>query len=860
MIFISYNHSSRRFVEKFVDKLKKEGIKEENIWFDVTEIHVGDELSKKMEQGIRDSSIFISFISNNYIWSKNCRKEFFYADKINKKCFYLITEGLDLTENTGFDFYLNNDVLRLDVHKIKKNDDEKINDIFDKLKSELNKIGDSNLNINDELVITKPDNLFQFTEIENKEIIGNDDFIERDNLFEEMNKRLSSDNKTVLLTGMPGVGKTSCAIEFILKKKKNGEIGNYFYFNSDQIFKIQNSIISYCEQLNLTKPTDSIEIKIKSFTNYLKKTNDKIILFFDNVDDFEALKKIVDYKAINKPTILTSTFKLNNEKDFIEIKTFNQEESKKFLKLNLPDLKDDDIQLIVNHIQVNDECLTYKLVLIASFLYNDETLTVSELIKMNIKDEYMKQLLTRIEKNSKDAFKILKYLCFLNPDEIPDVLMKTISIESNLKDVITLLVKYNLCKRINLNSPNVGVSIHRIYKEEIQSCSFENNNPEKGVIEKDIINLLDKLFIEVDRKSVDEWQKAQIVYSNIRYILSKYEAETDQIGNLYNKLSAYERHVKFDSQQSLNDGRKALEIFKNIHKGDHESISYQLNNIGNAYYDMKQHDMALTYHFDSLEMRKLLFKTDHPDMAQSLNNIGAIYSEMGHYEQALKYHFDSLEMRKRLFKTDHPYIAGSLNNIGGAYSYMKKHQDALEYHVKTLEMRERLFKTDHPDISVSLNNIGATYSEMGQYEKALKYFTDSLETRKRLFNKDHPDIAHSLNNIGTVYRNLKQHQDALKYHMESLDMRKRLFKSDNPDISLSLNNIGVAYSYMDEHENALKYHMESLDMRKRLFKTDHPDILASLNNIGATYNKMGQYEKAKKYKIDSSEMGKRLFK
>ena len=99
-----------------------------------------------MEQGIRDSSIFISFISNNYIWSKNCRKDFFYAEKKNKKCFYLVTEGLYLKENTGFDFYLSNDRLRIDLHKIKKNDEGKIDEVFNKLKSELNKIDDLKLN------------------------------------------------------------------------------------------------------------------------------------------------------------------------------------------------------------------------------------------------------------------------------------------------------------------------------------------------------------------------------------------------------------------------------------------------------------------------------------------------------------------------------------------------------------------------------------------------------------------------------------------------------------------------------------------------------------------------------------------
>ena len=143
-------------------------------------------------------------------------------------------------------------------------------------------------------------------DIENEGLSRNEgDFIEREDVFNEIDARLLSDNKTVLLHGLPSVGKSSCAIEFILKKKKDCKIQNYFYFPSDQDYKINNSISSFCKQLNLTNETDTIEAKIKAFTNYLAKTNDEIILFFDNVDDFEALNKIIDYKSINKPTILT---------------------------------------------------------------------------------------------------------------------------------------------------------------------------------------------------------------------------------------------------------------------------------------------------------------------------------------------------------------------------------------------------------------------------------------------------------------------------------------------------------------------------------------------------------------------------
>jgi tRNA(Leu) C34 or U34 (ribose-2'-O)-methylase TrmL len=71
-----------------------------------------------------------------------------FCPKIGEKSFFmprknsLITEGLDLTEPMGFDLFLNNDVLRLTLHIIKKIEDEKIDEIFNKLKAELNKIGD----------------------------------------------------------------------------------------------------------------------------------------------------------------------------------------------------------------------------------------------------------------------------------------------------------------------------------------------------------------------------------------------------------------------------------------------------------------------------------------------------------------------------------------------------------------------------------------------------------------------------------------------------------------------------------------------------------------------------------------------
>ena len=47
---------------------------------------------------------------------------------------------------------------------------------------------------------------------------------------------------------------------------------------------------------------------------------------------------------------------MKSEKDFIEIKTFNQKESFSYLKKKFKHLKDDDIQKLIDHIQVDNQC------------------------------------------------------------------------------------------------------------------------------------------------------------------------------------------------------------------------------------------------------------------------------------------------------------------------------------------------------------------------------------------------------------------------------------------------------------------------------------------------------------------------
>ena len=174
MIFISYNHASKIIVEKIVQRLRHEN---NEVWFDENEIQVGDELAKKMQQGILNSTFVFCFISKKYLKSPNCRLEFFYAHNQNKKCIYFVLEKLEPTEINGIELYLNGDALRFDIYKLLKGptiDREFIENVYNKLAPILNTPEDNK-------VVDKGDEILK--------IKKDDDFIGRVDIFNQIDKK-----------------------------------------------------------------------------------------------------------------------------------------------------------------------------------------------------------------------------------------------------------------------------------------------------------------------------------------------------------------------------------------------------------------------------------------------------------------------------------------------------------------------------------------------------------------------------------------------------------------------------------------------------------------------------------------------
>ncbi|AOS83159.1 hypothetical protein BIU88_02765 [Chlorobaculum limnaeum] len=79
-VFLSHSSADKSAIEKIVSDFKKEGIK---VWVDHEQINFGDNITNKIEYGLKNSKFIIVTLSKNLGKSNWCRAE--YGPILNKE-------------------------------------------------------------------------------------------------------------------------------------------------------------------------------------------------------------------------------------------------------------------------------------------------------------------------------------------------------------------------------------------------------------------------------------------------------------------------------------------------------------------------------------------------------------------------------------------------------------------------------------------------------------------------------------------------------------------------------------------------------------------------------------------------------
>lgn len=229
--------------------------------------------------------------------------------------------------------------------------------------------------------------------------------------------------------------------------------------------------------------------------------------------------------------------------------------------------------------------------------------------------------------------------------------------------------------------------------------------------------------------------------------------------------------------------------------------------------------------------------------AELLIHKGHVLTVNGQWDNALDHYQNSLELCAKL--GDHCGLARAHNASGAIYFHKGNLKKAMEFYKKGLEYAEA--EKDDQKRAKLYSNIALVHWRNGELERARELMRKSLFLAEKL--GDQQGIARSYNNLGIIYWEQQEYDDAIEAYKKSLRLSEIL--GDKHTITILYNNLGEAYKLKGMVKRAEEFYRKSLELSTELgFKWQIAEVYC---NLGELY-KGSDPEKSKEYLRSALEL------
>jgi class 3 adenylate cyclase/tetratricopeptide (TPR) repeat protein len=598
----------------------------------------------------------------------------------------------------------------------------------------------------------------------------------RDKEFELLKRSLKERNKTILVVGTAGIGKTRLATE-AKKYAEENDIqwieGRCLSYGEDIAYRPFREIIGNIFEISNTDSTEVVKDKLLDFSKELPEDDvNSIIPYIANLFGVSMLEEKVKYlapKDLKLQTFLAIRnllSKVGEKKtvfvieDFhwiddasIELLDFIRAKPFTFLIISRPEkekigkLKHDLVRIDLSPLD-SDSCaqLVFNLLEIAG-----------------IPDELRERILSKAAGNPFYIEEILRslmdkgYISFRN--RVWEVTKEVVEL------TIPPTVQGVIASRIDQLEPDE--------RDVLQTASVIGQTFYAGVLEPicdddlslRLGNLEEHEFIH---RSEGEYEFKHPLIHEVAY-------------NTLLKSRRSELHKKV--------GERMEELFK-----DRISDFYPL--LSRQYYYAKVWDKAYDYSIRSAKE------------AECLSAKAGVHFGIGQFEETREISKSALTLFRDV--NDRRGEAKALNSIGNAYCHMGKDKGALKCYHDSLRIVKD-FGDRESEVKL-LNNIGSLCRAFGQVDREIDYYLSALKISEEIGDKKSQQVI--LGNFANVYELRGQYEEAMKHLKSSLGIgRETGYKSGEASV---LYSIGFVCFCLGEHQEALESLQLSLSIAREI--------------------------------------------
>ena len=725
-------------------------------------------------------------------------------------------------------------------------------------------------------IIIKEDAEREFVVTHNSNIKPVSYFTGRDTELKELRQRIEDGRKSILVSGMGGIGKTHICrklFEEYVNKHAAGGMSPFRYIGYIEYSGDMNICLQKCLKFKQQNSAEQNQEAAWRELEYLA-SDGKLLLFIDNVDKSICTDPSLHrLNSIPGAVILTSRQALLGD----EFETFR-----------IGFLSMEQCKEIYGKIRFRSSSGKIKLEEMPDLEYVIEKLAGRHTITVELLAHMARIRLWGVKRLRKELEEKGFCLKFHKDGELVDI-QKSYEVLYDLAELTeaeqNILEAFSMFPYISLESKTCNQWLF----------------PDAGVSEEDdiLVELYQKGWLQFD---VDqECYSMHPVFAQFIYkkCMPKYEAHHGLIEACQNSLKLHESDTIVECQQyipfvenildKLNMDQnsiqadflyrfgillyyvaeykkaskmfeKCIKIFRNISGEENLDTAKIYNNLAVVYNSQGKHNEAEELYKKSLQIYERVLGKEHPDTVMSYNNLAVVYNNQGKHSKAEELYEEILHIREKKLGEEHPDTAKSYNNLAVVYKNQGKYSEAEDLYKKSLQIREKELGEEHPDTAKSYNNLAVVYSDQGKYSKAEDLYKKSLHIIEKVLGEEHPDTAMSYNNLAVVYENQGKYSEAEDLYKKSLKIVEKVLGEENLYTAMSHNNVAAVYVDQGKYSEAEELYKKSLQIREKILGDEHPDTAMSYNNLAVLYKSQGEHKKMfdyylKAFKVFGSKLG-----
>lgn len=336
---------------------------------------------------------------------------------------------------------------------------------------------------------------------------------------------------------------------------------------------------------------------------------------------------------------------------------------------------------------------------------------------------------------------------------------------------------------------------------------------------------------------VAKYEKAEILFKWYLQTCKKVLGENNLFTAVgYDHLAGvYEWQGKYEKAKELYE--KGLEIKAKVLDKENTYIISGFGNLARIYAKCGEYDKAEILYKKSLWEKEILLERADLTIANIYNDLAGVYMEQGKYEKAKELFEFSLLFDKKILGENHPETACNYNNLAGVCRCQKKYEEAEGLQKKSLQIWKSALGENHPQIATGYNNLAYLYYKLGEYEKAEILYEKSLTIRESVFGEKHSDVAESYNNLACLYEVQGEYERARVLYKKSLEIRKMVLGEEHHIVAESYNNLAYLYEDGGEYGMALDNYLKAYKISMIKLGYKHPHTKIYYKNMEMAYTK-----------------------